>query len=80
MKREHFDETTELLYCNEANIKCPYCGYEHPDSWEFERDGVKNNSYECDSCGREMWVEMEISVDYTTYRILGGKETKGGAT
>lgn len=43
-------------------IKCPYCGNEKTDSWEYDDDG----SEICDSCGSEYRYEKIINVSYTT--------------
>jgi len=50
-------------------IVCPYCGYEHSDSWEMGDQG----EIECEKCGKtfEYWVETQ--VHYTTKR----KENEG---
>lgn len=43
-------------------IKCPYCGKEQSDSWEYSDDG----SEICDSCGTEYEYERIVDVSYTT--------------
>ena len=60
----------ELAWKNEQflmeEITCPWCGYEDPDSWEFE--GESDDAYECPSCGE--LCEVERTVEYTTRRRL----------
>lgn len=47
-----------------AEIVCPWCGYEHSDSWEKE-PGNRN----CPDCGRDFEVERNVEVTYSTSRI-----------
>jgi predicted RNA-binding Zn-ribbon protein involved in translation (DUF1610 family) len=44
---------------------CPYCGYEHPDSWEIQESGLMD----CESCEKEFHVEKQVEVSYTTKSI-----------
>ena len=50
----------------EDEIKCPYCDYEDPNSWEF---GDDNDTHECGSCGETFNVEVYVEVTYSTYPI-----------
>lgn len=50
----------EIFQHNE--IKCPYCGIEKSDSWEYSDDG----SEICDTCGSEYEYERIVDVSYTT--------------
>ena len=49
-------------------IVCPYCGYEHSDSWEIATgdDWRKPVDYECDECGKAFIVDIEISTTYSS--------------
>ena len=47
------------------DIVCPYCGYEFTDSWEFN-DTQDEQHVECCECGKEFFLYVNISVDYTT--------------
>lgn len=47
-------------------ITCPWCGYEDPDSWEFE--GEYDDAYECPSCGELFILEREVT--YTSRRRI----------
>ena len=50
------------------NITCPWCGYEDPDSWEFE--GEYDGDYECPSCGKPFILEACVEVTYTSKRRI----------
>jgi transposase-like protein len=54
-------------------IVCPYCGYEHGDSWEEHDD---RGDLECQGCGKKFCYERNISVDYSTYKIKPRKKVK----
>ena len=51
-------------------IKCPYCGSEKSDSWEYNDDGTEL----CDSCGSKYEYERIVDVFYTT--IIKKKNNK----
>jgi len=55
-----------MAYDNEDNIKCPYCGYEDQDSWEFDQD---SGVHGCGDCGKEFNVERDIAITYSTKKI-----------
>ena len=57
--QEPIDED-EIFEHNE--IKCPYCGHEKSDSWEYSDDGTES----CDTCGSEYIYERIVEVSYTT--------------
>ena len=44
-------------------IVCPYCGYEHGDSWEQSGD---DGDIDCDECGKEFTYNRDIEVSYST--------------
>ena len=51
-----------------SEIVCPYCGYEHSDSWEWEQDELEpSEDYECKDCGRTFIAERNVTVRYSTY-------------
>ena len=56
----------EQSYKNE--ITCPWCGYENPDSWEFE--GECDDAYECPSCGELFVLERFVEITYTSKRRI----------
>lgn len=60
---EYVDELTDedKIFQNEE-IKCPYCGVEHSDSWECEDEGYIT----CDSCYSEYIYERIVEVSYTS--------------
>ena len=49
-------------------ITCPWCGYEDPDSWEFEAE--YDEEYECLHCGKPFFVEKLVEVTYTSMRRI----------
>ena len=60
MKEKEIDHD----YTNE--IVCPYCGYEHGDSWEVSDDEGK---MDCHSCEKEFKYQRDITIDYSTQKI-----------
>jgi hypothetical protein len=52
-----------MEYKHESNIKCPYCGWEYKDSWEFDQE---EGTTECGWCEKEFNVTREIEVTYST--------------
>lgn len=57
MKIEH-EYTQEII--------CPWCGYEHGDSWEHLRDSDDN--FQCNDCDKYFSYERDIEVTYSTQR------------
>ena len=51
------DHTDEVI--------CPYCGYEFSDSWEFNANQDEQH-VECEECGKEFFLYVDITVNYTT--------------
>lgn len=49
-------------------IVCPYCGYTHSDSWEWDDDGEDI----CDNCGKMFEYCREHDITYSTNK----KETQ----
>lgn len=47
-------------------IVCPYCGYEHGDSWEFKEN---NGEMVCDGCEKKFNWKRDIEVTYSTWVI-----------
>ena len=62
-----FDEYELTL---NRNPKCPWCGYEHHDAWEWQLklDG-DYTEHECDRCEKPFKTTIDIDVTYTTERI-----------
>jgi hypothetical protein len=52
-----------------GNLICPYCGYEHTDSWEIQSGSEDLDNVECGSCEREFKASRYISVTYSTERL-----------
>lgn len=44
-------------------VVCPYCGYEHSDSWEFSE---YDDEFECHSCEKHFVMERKIDISYVT--------------
>lgn len=47
-------------------IICPYCKYEHSDSWELESD---DGETECGECGKSFLYCRHIYVTYSASPI-----------
>ena len=47
------------------DIVCPWCGYKHEESWEFDDDGDD----ECANCGQPFFYSREVTVTYSTHRV-----------
>lgn len=66
------DFDRELEWKNEQSFKekitCPWCGYEDPDSWEFE--GEYDDAYECPECGKKFILEVHTEITYTSKRHI----------
>ncbi len=45
-------------------IVCPWCGYEHGDSWEF-----KEGEHQCGDCDRKFLMIKHVAVHYSTERL-----------
>jgi hypothetical protein len=53
----------EMIHESTKNIKCPYCDYEHEDSYEW-KDECGNT--ECHSCDKEFYYSRYVKVTYST--------------
>ena len=65
MNKEEITEKKEVLerdYEYTSEIVCPYCEYEHSDSWEVQ----DSQDFKCEECGKEFYVEIEHSTTYTS--------------
>ncbi len=67
---ENFPENCSLINLdgkhdvnNTDEIKCPYCGHEQSDSWEYSGD---SGTAECDFCEKGFEYTRNIFVDYST--------------
>jgi DNA-directed RNA polymerase subunit RPC12/RpoP len=58
---------TEFKTENTEKIVCPYCGYAHKDSWEY--NDSSGTRVACHSCAEEFELHVEVSVEYTTERV-----------
>ena len=50
-----------------GEIICPYCQYEHTDSWEsgLDNDG-DTMEYECAECDKKFYVQFVVETSYNT--------------
>jgi len=55
----------------EDNIRCPYCGHEHRDSWEFGL-GEDDGEDECVECERSFKWSRQVTVTYSTQPVKKG--------
>ena len=53
----------DTSYASEAT--CPWCGYEHGDSWELE-----NGIYECGDCGNSYEVTRNMEITFSTTKAI----------
>lgn len=56
-------------------VVCPWCGYEHGDSWEFSDE----QRYDCDECKRPFHLSRDIEVTYSTSRIEAEPSDQGSS-
>lgn len=63
--KDYKNTSTELDHMRNSLIKCPYCGYEDPDSWEYS-NSVREESIECGNCENEFLMIAEPEVFYST--------------
>lgn len=45
-------------------IVCPWCGYQDPDSWEFNSE--YDDEYECVNCGKIFEVSQDVEIFYNS--------------
>lgn len=52
-------------------VVCPYCGFEHTDSWEWFSGAANYNSkkIECEDCNRKFEAEADQRTYYSTSKI-----------
>jgi hypothetical protein len=56
------------IHCEFTNeITCPYCGFEHGDSWEWYQSSQDEwHETECDGCEKTFEAIRIITVDYSS--------------
>ena len=59
---EQFDIEKEENW-DTSEIKCPICGYEESDSWEYDADC---GEIECGGCGATLEWSRDVCVSYST--------------
>ena len=62
-------EYNEWDYWKNDYIICPYCNHEFIDSWEYNDLGERSTEINCEKCDKVMFLEIEMSVVYTTKKI-----------
>lgn len=50
---------------------CPYCGYEHEESYEWPKRGIG----ECENCEKSFRYSRDVTVVYTAEPILPESKT-----
>lgn len=50
-------------------IVCPYCGYEHEESYEYIGHNESDKIIDCASCDKRFNVSVEYSVTYSTQKV-----------
>jgi len=58
----------ELDYLHNDEVVCPYCDYEHSDSWDFGLKDGNESEIECGDCEKTFTVISELEVHYSTWR------------
>jgi ribosomal protein L37AE/L43A len=56
------EDVKDLEEYAEDNIKCPVCGYEELDSWEYSED--EEEEHRCDHCNSILAWQREHTVIY----------------
>jgi transposase-like protein len=49
----------------ESEIVCPWCGYEHQDSWELNGGDEGDWEHECHDCEKTFAAQRHVSVSYS---------------
>jgi len=60
------DVTNELNHFLTEEIVCPYCGYQHTESYEFFDDMEGDEDIECGDCGEEFRGSRIVTIQYTS--------------
>jgi hypothetical protein len=69
--------TKEIDHEGTHQIVCPYCGYEHTDSWELvDEEYPCAQSVQCSSCEKKFMAESFTVTKYNTNKAdcLNGGE------
>ena len=66
------DFTTEIV--------CPYCGEEHLDSWEKDKDTFDGSldDEECQRCGKTFEVQRNGEITYSTSKVTPNNKPQEG--
>ena len=63
---EQHEREDEIDHEYTTELVCPYCGYEHSDSWEIAAD---DGEWECPECGQTFRYFRDIEVTYSTQKM-----------
>jgi len=61
--KETLQITSKITCNNTLYVVCPYCWYEHKDSWELSADSWQTD---CSNCDKPFNYYRDISVTYST--------------
>lgn len=59
------------------DITCPYCGYEHQDSWEIA-EFCQDEEVACQVCQKNFYFQKVVITAYLTYKDPGSVSVGGG--
>jgi len=71
--RKTVDETPWKCY-GSIEITCPHCGHEHTESYTFHEGEGSGFDMECEECAKSFWVEIDYSIDYTSWAYAEDKK------
>ena len=56
---------------NQDDIKCPYCGYEDPESWEYLSSLDEGEVFEinCAECGKSFNISYDTTIWWQADKI-----------
>jgi len=57
---------TEIDHEFTREVVCPWCGYEHNDSWDRSMSDGDCNEDDCGKCGKPFTVSCIVTVEYST--------------
>lgn len=66
--KQHKKNFSDLDHSRNNEIKCPYCGHDFIDSWEFS-DCHNDTKIECGNCENTFMMIAEPEVYYSTWKL-----------
>ena len=72
-KRTHHD------YCldYQEDPVCPLCREKQTEAWEY---GHESQKVDCESCGEAFQMDADVSVLYSTHKIIPQEKSNGSNT